>query len=263
MEVGYLISLVDVFAAFGGGILASAVGALPAFIFAGVLVVAGMTDLAFGPWFGPHIAFAGAVAATAFAAKRGLETGKDILAPLIKLNDGTVLLMGGIFGALGYVVQKYLAAINTPTDTVALTVVITCVIARLIFGSRKISDKYSLPDGRISWSLIVFGLGTGLISGYIALVTKNPVLPFGIAAMLLIVLQFMGVGPVLHHIALPAAIAAAAAGNIWIGGLFGVLGALLGDFFARTVNGPGVDTHIDPPAVTIAILTLIVTLFLK
>ncbi len=258
-----MLSVVDIMAAFGGGVLASAIGALPAFIFTGVLVVANLTDLAFGPWFGPHIAFSGAVAATAFAAKRGLESGKDILAPLIKLNDGTVLLVGGIFGMVGYVVQKFLADIKTPTDTVALTVVIICVAARLIFGNRRMLDKYVVPDGKTSWSLIVFGLGVGLVSGYIGIITENPVLTFGIAAMLLIVLQFMGVGPVLHHIALPAALAAAAVGNIWMGGLFGILGSLLGDFCAKCFNGEGANTHIDPPAVTIALLTTIVVLFLQ
>ncbi|MGE5454405.1 MAG: permease, partial [Methylocystaceae bacterium] len=182
-----MISLFDVMAAFGGGVLASAIGALPAFIFAGLLVVANLTDLAFGPLFGPHIAFAGAVAATAFAAKRGLESGKDILAPLIKMNDGTVLLVGGIFGAFGMIVQKYLASIKTPTDTVALTVVITCVAARLIFGNRRLFSKYIVPDGKTSWTLIMFGLGVGLISGYVAIVTKNPVLAFGVAAVLLLV----------------------------------------------------------------------------
>ncbi|MDF2875392.1 MAG: hypothetical protein K0R22_2075 [Sporomusa sp.] len=256
-----MFSAVEIAAAFGGGILGAAIGALPAFIMAGVLVLANMTDLAFGPYFGPHIAFAGGVAATAFAGKRGLEAGNNILMPLAKFNDGYILLVGGIFGAAGLVVQKLLAGMGTPTDTVALTVALSGIIARLVFGNGKLFGGYAMPDGRTVVFLIVLGLGVGLISGYASLVTKNAVIGFGVAATTLIFLQFMGVGPVTHHLALPAALAALATGSIWAGGLFGVLGALLGDFFGKTMNSG--DTHVDPPALTIALLTLLVTLFMS
>ncbi|HWR08883.1 hypothetical protein [Sporomusa sp.] len=256
-----MFSAVEIAAAFGGGILGAAIGALPAFIMAGVLVLANMTDLAFGPYFGPHIAFAGGVAATAFAGKRGLEAGNNILMPLAKFNDGYILLVGGIFGAAGLVVQKLLAGMGTPTDTVALTVALSGIIARLVFGNGKLFGGYAMPDSRTVVFLIVLGLGVGLISGYASLVTKNAVIGFGVAATTLIFLQFMGVGPVTHHLALPAALAAMATGSIWAGGLFGVLGALLGDFFGKTMNSG--DTHVDPPALTIALLTLIVTLFMS
>ncbi len=256
-----MFSFVEIAAAFGGGLLGAAIGALPAFIMAGILVLANMPDMAFGPYFGPHISFAGGVAAAAFATKRGLESGKDILTPLAKLNDGYVLLVGGLFGAAGLLVQKLLAGFGTPTDTVALTVAISGVAAQLMFGSGKVFHSYSLPDGKTAVFLIALGLGVGLISGYAAIVTKNVVLGFGIAATTLILIQFMGVGPVTHHLALPGALAAAATGNIWMGALFGILGALLGDFFGKSMNSG--DTHVDPPALTIAVLTLFVVLFLK
>lgn len=252
---------VELAAAFGGGVLGAALGALPAFIMTGILVLTNMTDLAFGPYFGPHIAFAGGVAAAAFAAKRGLDAGNNILAPLAKLNDGVTLLVGGIFGAAGLLVQKWLAGMATPTDTVALTVALSGIVARIVFGNRKIFGGYSLPDAKTALFLIILGLGIGLISGYAVIVTNNVVLPFGVAATSLIVLQFMGVGPVTHHLAMPAAVAAATAGNVWIAGLFGILGALIGDFFGKTMNSG--DTHVDPPALTIALLTTIALLFLK
>ena len=58
-------------AAFGGGLFAAAIGTLPSFVFTGVLVLVGtavaasgggtemLTHVAFGPVFGPHIAFGG------------------------------------------------------------------------------------------------------------------------------------------------------------------------------------------------------------
>ena len=256
-----MFSVFEIAAAFGGGILGAAIGALPAFIMAGILVLAGMTDLAFGPYFGPHIAFAGGVAATALAGKRGLDAGNNILLPLAKFNDGFILLVGGIFGAGGLIIQKLLAGIGTPTDTVALTVALSGIIARFVFGNGRLFSGYTLPDSRTAIFLLVLGIGVGLISGYASLVTNNAVIGFGVAATTLIFLQFMGVGPVSHHLALPAALAAMATGSIWAGGLFGLLGALLGDFFGKVMNTG--DTHIDPPALTIALLTLLVTLFMS
>ena len=69
-------------AAFGGCAFVAGLGALPAFIMTGfvALVGTGITlargadiltgNLAFGSFFGPHIAFAGAAAATAYAARK-------------------------------------------------------------------------------------------------------------------------------------------------------------------------------------------------
>jgi hypothetical protein len=65
--------------------------------------------------------------------------------------------------------------------------------------------------------------------------------------------QFLRARPVTHHLALPAAVAASLAGNLWIGALFGILGVFIGDFFGKTMNSG--DTHVDPPAITIALLT--------
>jgi hypothetical protein len=217
--------------------------------------------LAFGPYFGPHISFAGAVAATAFAGRKDLAKSKDILAPLVKCNSGSVLFVGGLFAVGGLLVNKLLASIATPTDTVALTVGISGVAVALVFGRAKLVAPYKLPGSGTAFFLLMLGVGVGLISSYAAVVGKNVFLGFGVAATSLIFLQFMGVGPVTHHIALPAAYAAAAVGNIWVGGLFGILGAFMGDFFGKTLNSG--DTHVDPPAITIAVLAAIVFIFLK
>ena len=72
----------------GGGFFAAAIGALHAFIFTGFMGIAGLaiamagagtnflTFVAFGPsTFGQHIAFAGGVAAAAYAARTGKDVG--------------------------------------------------------------------------------------------------------------------------------------------------------------------------------------------
>ena len=104
-------------AAFGGGVWGAAVGGLPAFVFCGIaaIVGAGLTafagdggffsnTVAFGPLLGPQVSFAGGVAAVAYAAKRGLHAdGKDIGSALMGLNRPDVLLIGGLFGVVGYI----------------------------------------------------------------------------------------------------------------------------------------------------------------
>src|SRR6478609_10186820 len=134
----------------GGGFFAAAIGGLHAFVFTGFLVLAGqavimaggtpdlLTYGAFGPLFGPHISFAGGVAAVAYAARTGKEVGgKDIGVPLIGIERPDVLLVGAGFGMIGYVIQFLLAkipGIGGLWDSVALTVILSAFIVRLAFG---------------------------------------------------------------------------------------------------------------------------------
>ena len=82
-------------AAFGGGVLGAYMGALPVFILTGLIAIVGATSamaggtdmtvgyVAFGSYLGPHIAFAGGVAAAAYAGRtKKLDSGCDILSSL-------------------------------------------------------------------------------------------------------------------------------------------------------------------------------------
>ncbi len=286
-------TLLGLLAAFGGGIFGAAVGGLAAFEILGLLVIAGVavqlgvapaaTDffgLPFGA-FGPHVGgFASGVAAVAYAASRGkIENGRNIVAGLMGLNAADVLLVGGAFGIFGYVVQWLLAKVPdfAPgiawTDTVALTVVISAFVARLAFGKAGLFGHaepgrafYSPSDG-IKWvafqselpQVLTIGLGVGLFAGWLGITMGGAgvFLAFGIAATSLLFLQLGILVPVSHHIALPAAIAAAASGSILWAAIVGVICALMGEFMARTFLCHG-DTHIDPPACTISVMTLII-----
>ncbi|TBW36778.1 permease [Siculibacillus lacustris] len=286
-------TVMGVLAAFGGGIFGAAIGALPAFEFVGFLVIAGVavqlgvapaaTDffgLPFGA-FGPHVGgFASGVAAVAYAAKRGkIETGRNIVAGLMGLKSPDVLLVGGLFGIFGYAVQWGLAKVPAfgPglawTDTVALTVVLSAFVARLAFGSSGLFGKaeegraFLSPSDGAKWlsfqsdpgQLVTIGLGVGLFAGYLALTFGGAgvLLSFGIAAASLIFLQFGVAVPVSHHMALPAAIAAAASGSMIWAAVVGIVCAFIGELMARLFLCHG-DTHIDPPAATIAIMTLVI-----
>ncbi|MFB6211480.1 MAG: hypothetical protein ABEI76_08075 [Halobacteriales archaeon] len=153
-----------VLAALAGGAFGASIGALPAFCFTGVMVIAGEAanilkgelggvldfaagnigvgvtgSIAFGPIFGPHISFAGGVAAAAYAAKYDImqsgfdyHNGKDITYALGTRPD--VLAVGGLFGILGLVITRTSAITGFPWDPIAVAVVLSAVVARIVFG---------------------------------------------------------------------------------------------------------------------------------
>lgn len=281
-----------VLAAFGGGCVGAAVGALPAFIFTGLLVLAGvaitaagggpdfLAQVAFGPVFGPHTAFAGGAAATAYAARRGkLENGRDITVGLMGLDAPDVLLVGGGFGIFGYLLNALClgSGLGPWTDTIALSVFLSGVTARLVFGSTGLFGKVA-PDGRrfrpdlhANWlpfqqrfpQVVVIGAGFGLVSAFTGLALGpgrgGEAAGFGIAAALILFLQMGRKTPVMHHIALPAASAAILTGSVLAGAVAGVVGGLLGELLARAFLIHG-DTHVDPPAGAIAAAITLVRL---
>ncbi len=144
--------------AFAGGAFGAAIGALPSFALAGLVVVLGETyelawgtlgtgplpvdltgSVAFGPVLGPHVAFGGGAAALAYATKRGsLDTefdyhqAKEVTRGLGSKPD--VLAVGGLFGIVGYWIATLSATLAVPVDPVALGVVGSALAHRLAFG---------------------------------------------------------------------------------------------------------------------------------
>jgi hypothetical protein len=273
-----MFSLINFIIAFGGGIFGAALGAVPAFAFVGVLVLVGVAiqaaggggdftgAVAFG-YFGPHVGgFAAGVAAAGYAASRGkLDSGRNVGAGLM-LNHPDVLLIGGLFGLVGYALNWVFGLVGFPwTDTVALTVATSGIIVRLIWGKTGVMGK--VADGQSRYAAfsdhllqnLVLGLGVGIFSAGlvhgVGVDKGGSVLGFGFSAASLL-LALMGLKiPATHHISLPAAVATVASGGglVW-GAIFGILGSLLGEFWGNSLNDHG-DTHIDPPAATIATLT--------
>lgn len=152
------IFLLGLLAAAAGGFVGAAVGGNFAFALTGFCVLfawgVSVTPLgpalgidpaiafnyiAFGPFMGPHVAFAAGAAAAAYAAnKRYIEDGKDVTSPLAGLGRPDVLLMGSAFGILGYLIQIGFSKIpwfGGHTDSVAATVLTSAIIARLLFGN--------------------------------------------------------------------------------------------------------------------------------
>lgn len=289
-------------AAFGGGIIGAYMGALPAFILTGVFALVGtavsiaggdgsfiINNMAFGSFVGPHIAFAGGVAAAAYAGRKGkLSSGADIGSPLNGLGAPDVLVVGGIFGVFGYIVATLIGMtpLGPLTDLPGITVTISGIVARLLFGKTGLTGKYTGKGPRTWFSTgttfvynVVLGGGIGIAVSFVAAAVANAapeawaatisgnfaVMCFGFAAITLVFTQTGSAMPGTHHIALPSGLAAVVGISAWgpygafLGVVFGILGSLLGDFFGNTFNSY-CDSHIDPPAFTIFLLTIVVSL---
>lgn len=267
-------------AAFAGGAFGSAIGALPAFIFTGFLVMAGETasivsgdflhlfdtdsndlksaaitgQIGFGPVFGPHISFAAGAAASAFAAKKGyMNTGFPFHeAKNIAYAQGPkpdVLFVGGLFGILGYWITTLSVALSLPWDPIAVAVVLSAVVHRVVFGysiigkareglmnmkpfeaeeRRAGTEKPDDENGKsienrllvepwlphqYKWGdVTMLGFVVGILAAFITYETGSVFLPFGISAASLLFLN-LGVAniPVTHHISLVGSTAMVAA----------------------------------------------------
>lgn len=286
-------------AAFGGGVIGAYMGALPAFIMTGLFALIGSISaaagapsdiavgtFAFGSFLGPHIAFAGGVAAAGYAGKKKeLQSGADICSSLNGLGSPDVLLVGGIFGVLGFIIA-YLTgktSFGALTDIPGFTVFLLALVTRFLFGSAGLTGKYE-AEGKREWfsngkgfaQNVVLGLGVGTAVSFVAAslieggasdaaIGMFPIICFGFSAITLIFTQTGFACPATHHISLPAALAAVAGITAWgpagalLGVFFGIVCALFGDFIAKTINSY-VDTHIDPPATTIFIMTFVISL---
>jgi hypothetical protein len=274
-----------VLAAFGGGVFGALIGALPAFIFTGLVGLIGVAIIAgggsdmilgsvvFGTLLGPHIAFAGGVAAAAYEAnrKKALSNGMDILtSPSTINNDPMSLLVGGAFGIIGYLLNYLFGYLEIPTDTVALTVFISGVISRYAFGHTGIlgtlqnadgTKRAFFPDKYNLLFIVIYSFGVGAVVSYLVDLTQINVLGFVISAALLMFVQFGFNIPATHHVTLVAGYATVASGSVLVGAVFAVIAGVIGEIMGRTFNN-NCDTHIDPPATTIFLCSLFIFSFM-
>ena len=154
LDVNWLYLLI---AAFAGGAFGAAIGALPAFVFTGIMVIAGEAggldgvtgSVAFGAFFGPHVSFAGGAAAAAYAAKQGyMDSGFDFHeSKNITYALGTkvdVLVVGGLFGILGVLIRQVSVGFGLPWDPIAMGVVLSALFHRLFLGYSLVGTVHGL-----------------------------------------------------------------------------------------------------------------------
>ena len=294
-------SIFALLAAFGGGVFAAAIGALPAFIMTGVFAVVGavagmcgaadasnilVNYMAFGSFFGPHISFAAGVAAAAYAKKKGLtDNGADIAPALAGLNAPDVLLVGGVFGVIGFLFKELVIAnlfggTISPrliTDAPGITVFCSAILVRLVFGGKlKTGDNVVSKGSAFTNVLVIVIFYSLLIAGvYAAAITNGVpaegfgglyhVLIFGLAAVGLVFAEMGQPFPGCHHIVIIAAETVVqcynSTGNMWMAVIvaivFGTISAIICDAETNLINS-GTDSHIDGPACAIFIMTFVV-----
>lgn len=188
-------------------------------------------------------------------------------------------------------------------DLLALVVVISNCCARALFlrempwgqaASIKAHGYLGTADTRISWApwmarpgrYLVIGLGVGLLSGAIAMGTQQVLAPlvssgsvspaaafvvplimgWAVGCFNLIAL-FLGSGsnqrvPIYHAMAILGALAYLMTGSLLAAGIVGMLAALLQEIGARMFYNHG-SSHIDPPAVAIALGTFVLNMLFK
>lgn len=314
------ITLEALLAGVAGGVLGAAIGGLPALSLAGIAVVVGeaadvvlrvvgeqtlsnpdaiagtglTATVGLGPALGPHVAFAGGVAAAAYVGRSGgvgkgsdYHPAKDVSTPLGHGLD--VFAVGAAFGLIGVLLARLSVSLSLPVEPVALAVVVSALFHRLAFGyallGRLDGDVLDLgPFERgerraggsrpavepwlpyhYEWeTVLALGAGVGLASGYLAVATGSAYLAFGITAASLLFLA-LGVErlPVTHHMALPAGVIAVALADplvaVLAAGIFGVAGAGLGELSQRVLYARA-DTHFDPSFASILLTTLLIGL---
>lgn len=245
-------------AGFLGGVFGAAIGALPALGLAGAVIAAGkfgelflfdgagvgglavlgvdgapvaagpLSAFGFGPFLGPHIAFAGGVAAAAYAGRKGaIDTGfryhqaKQIRRPLF--GRPWALLVGGVFGVVGVLLGALGSSL--PFDPVAFAVVASGLLVRLTVGYPLVGrfertgildmtpfengaywgdGGYETSDGIAGrhvvepwqpeyyqwWIVAALGVAAGAVGAGIALLTDSVLFPFGLALVSLFGLVF-------------------------------------------------------------------------
>lgn len=279
--------------AFFGGVFGAAIGGVTSFILFGLLGFIGigliigtgsdvfLNSVALSPIFAPHVAFAGGVAAAAYMGKLSrngnLKTevgevaeefnGANIFAPINGTGNVGALIVGGIFGVLGAIVLHLLDnVVFLLADNLAISVVTTNIIARLVFGDGELMSalpkevkKVDLITKDLLFN-ILWSFSLAIVMASMIEVIQIPLFGFVLGAFVLVFIVAGVNVPMIHHVALIGGMAMQVFGNIWLAGLFGVLAMLLCEAIGVTFNA-NAKSHIDPPAAAIVIISLILLNF--
>ncbi len=267
---------------FGVGILGAMFGGIQTFIctgFAGIVVyalkAAGVEptllgDSVLNTLLLPAIIFNGSAVATALAARKYPQIqGWDITRSLIFTHDPLIMLVGGAAGAAGYLLFSLLSYIGLPTDSGAVAIVVFGVVTRLTLSTGRKwnpdATEYYRQEGVRYW--IFQTINCLAVAGVFAFILHEAGpdfygVGFSISALLLI-FGYASDGqkvPTTHQItAVVGTALGLTGGNILIAVLFGCISNVIYLLTAKYFN-EDCSTHIDGPAVGIAITTLLLNL---
>ncbi len=269
-----------ILAAFGGGMFGAMIGGTISFMFTGLMALVGiaislssgdstfLNTVAFGPFFGPHIAFVGGVAAAAFSGLKKRQNreqdeinvdGADCMTPLFRIKDPMILLVGGAFGIAGLFVNDLLVNTGIGIDTIATTVVLMGVVSRVMIGKQGLLGKYPAGEKKFDFSgtylvyTALWGFGLAAVTSYAALAINVNNIGWAISAVSLLYLFTKANNFVVsHHVTMVAGYIAFATGSVLAGAIAGLVSSLAGEYINRWTN-THVHSHLDMPAIVIAL----------
>lgn len=267
-------SLFMIGCAFCAGVIGALVGAFEECMLAGFLAIVVCmfpgnevlsNCLTYG--FIPFVAFTGAVAGTAYAAKIREHdlSGSDILKSLNRYNDISVLIISGLFAIAGVSLTYAIGLLHQPIDAGAINVIIISVIVRIVFGDGKFWNKKIRKIPRYTtqkseWFYLLFlGAVIGFAAAWLGKVTGNVWLPFYLSLASLLFYFIESDFPPTHHITCVAAYAFMATKSLVAGAVWGAIAIVTMTFIGDAINTDA-STHIDPPATAIGILSIVIWL---
>ncbi|WP_294577665.1 hypothetical protein [uncultured Thomasclavelia sp.] len=262
--------------AFISGILGTMIGGTASFVITGlvgliviILDASGantvvLTNQVLNLLFMPCVCFNGAIAGLAFAAniRHHDINGANGNRSLYFTGDWLVLIIGGIFGLLGYGLFSLFTAWQFPIDIGALVVLSVNVLIRVLFGTKKYihhpEESLFKLDQLNFWGFqIIFALALSLVTAYFVADTNVSSIGFSLSALSLIFVFATPDFPATHHTTLIAGYAMMATGSLLISAIFGVLAQLFFIIF-NTYFNTELDSHVDAPAASIALFSLII-----
>jgi len=260
--------------AFIAGGVGTLVGGMEAFIIAGfvgmigfILQLAGVdvtyyNTYAANLFFLPAVMFNGAGIATAYAALHHDVKGWQVTKTLAFTKDPLVLLVGCFGGLFGFIFYQLAAYLPFGVDQGAVSVIILALFGRFFLNKDRKMNRYNLEhlkDEKPSlWIYeILVAAGLSAASGYFCEVTGNYSLGFSVSAMFLLLGMIDPDFPATHQITMTAGYAMMVSHNIFIAIACGILAQIIFLLFVKVFN-TDCGTHIDPPAVAIGFMSLII-----
>lgn len=274
-----------------GGILGVILGIVPSFIFFGAIGIAGcfidnsfLQNSILNGTFHPAICMTGGVAALSFAAGR--------LKMNVQGNHGTkslwgacnikLYLLGAISGLIGYGIMYWSSVVmKIPIDAGAFSIIIVALVIRKYIGKGTIiSYKKIYKTGvrrylKVNWvNELIMPAVFGILSAFVVLETGNMFICFYISAVTLILIQLEPRFPATHHVTLVSSYAAFVYQSLGFETMmiivvicaicsqviFEISNIFFNYGFGYDPNGNTIyaKSHIDPPAMAIAIMSFFV-----
>ena len=258
--------------AFCGGTIAALAGAFQACYLGGLVMIfmtafpqqVFLSDLVSYGFF-PYISFTGAVAATAYASKIRKHDfgGAAILNSLSRTMDVTVLLVSGTVSVLSLITATLIGKTGLTIDSGSVSVVLFSCLTRVFFGDGKFLNprmkeipRYSTRKSEwLYWAFL--GLVIGAMSGCLIQKTGNTWLPFYLSLASLMFYFINPDFPPSHHITCSAGYAMLATGSVLAAAVWGAIASVVATVIGDAINTDA-STHIDPPATTIGLLSIII-----